>query len=165
MGRNAVIDRDDAEAKSEPTLAQCYFGLLRDATITHRRGGFTCEGGPTRLPRGSHPTAHPIPIPDILPPLLYYGVFLHPRRFAPSQVSFGSDAIPIQPAQTIPFSFFKPYFWIQLIVSETILQIPFLPSEGHQDLNGDVVEKVGMENKNGYCGEEPIPLGKWGIER
>ena len=88
-----------------------------------------------------------------------------PADWPPSHFSFGSDAIPIQPAQTIPFSFFKPYFWIQLIVTETILPILFLQSERHQDLNGDVVEKVGMENKNGYCGEEPIPLGKWGIER
>ena len=103
MGRNAGIAGDDAEAKSEPTLAQCYFGLLRDATITHRRGGFTCEGGPTRLPRGSHPTAHPLLFPNILNLSLYYGVFPHPRRLAPSHVSFGSDAIPIQPSQTIQY--------------------------------------------------------------
>ena len=164
MGSNAGIDGDDAEAKSEPALAQCYFGLLRDATITHRRGGFTCEGGPTRLPRGSHPTAHPLLFPNILNLSLYYGVFPHPRRLAPSHVSFGSDAIPIQPSQTIQYHSSNNTLEVQLIVSETILRIPFLQSERHQDLNGDVVEKVGTENKNGYCGEEPIPLGKWGIE-
>ena len=54
--------------------------------------------------------------------------------------------------------------WFQLIVSETILPIRFLSCERHQELNGDVVEKAGGGNKNGCCGEEPIPLGKWGVD-
>ena len=83
--------------------------------------------------------------------ILYYGVShtpppLHTSRLVPMPSRLNRRKQFVSPSQNHTLS-------VQLIVSETILPIPFVSTK-RQELNGDVVEKAGGVNKNGSCGDE-----------
>ena len=94
-----------ARTKMNP-LSCCCLDLLQGATITHRQGGFACEGGLTRRPQAHILSSVGSSSTTLSPTLLVMGFSYTPADWP---FTLPSDAIPTQQAQTIRLSISKPY--------------------------------------------------------
>ena len=98
--------------KCEPHPA-LLFVLHRVSTITHRRGGFTCEGGPTRSHGGLTSYISSPPLPRRRDPGRFIMGFPHspligPSPFLPIRL-LNPDKTLSSLSKTIPFPFISPF--------------------------------------------------------
>lgn len=146
------------EAKMSPP-SSCCKGLLQ---VPHHSQGLLSDVRLTRLPRGAQSYSESLLFPDILPRIPLLWGFPTPPSDWPFSVP--SDGIPIQPPQTIRGSFREPYPFHSIDRFQNHPLSISVSNDRHQELNGEVVEKVGCGNKHEWRGREGNPEGEWYIE-